>query len=209
MSTEPIADSYALLEIQPGASLQEIQQSYEDLLTIWSPMRFDAGSRLRTKTEKKIQEIDTAYDALRGYYASEIQRIVAQSVIPAQATLEPGQSTQFRLVGIDLDGKVVEIDYVRWSSDGGTITNNGVFSGQTKGHFMVMAHLGAFQAVASVEVLESSSRSSEVSQTQSPSLTDTSKFYTSACVVALALFIGLIVFTFLAGVVQGFSSGPM
>ncbi|MDX2243440.1 MAG: J domain-containing protein [Leptolyngbyaceae cyanobacterium bins.302] len=154
MSMEPIADSYTLLDIQPGTSLQEIQQSYEDLLTIWSPIRFDVGSRLRILTEKKIKEIHTAYDSLRGYYASEVQRIVAQSVIPAQTTLEPGQSIQFRLVGMNLDGKVVEIDYVRWSSNGGTINSSGVFSNQTKGCFTVTAHLGGFQAFASVEVFD-------------------------------------------------------
>ncbi len=52
---------YDILEIEKGASLQEIKQAYRDLIRVWHPDRFPAGSRLTEKAEKKIKAVNDAY----------------------------------------------------------------------------------------------------------------------------------------------------
>lgn len=58
---------FQTLEIQPGASLEEIKRAYHDLVWVWHPDRFP-NERLKQKAHKKLQEINEAYDQLMNYY---------------------------------------------------------------------------------------------------------------------------------------------
>ncbi|MEG3896909.1 J domain-containing protein [Microcoleus sp. SVA1_B6] len=55
---------YEILEIEPGASLEEIKHAYRDLAFVWHPERFAHNDRLQQKAEQRLTEINQAYDEL-------------------------------------------------------------------------------------------------------------------------------------------------
>lgn len=58
---------YEVLELNPGASLKDVLQAYKDLVNVWHPDRFSKTPRLRNKAEKKLKEINGAYEKLQSY----------------------------------------------------------------------------------------------------------------------------------------------
>jgi len=56
---------YRILELEPGASLEEIHQGYRDLAMVWHPDRFLNHPRLQQKAHKKFQQINEAHQQLR------------------------------------------------------------------------------------------------------------------------------------------------
>ncbi len=61
------AKLYGALELEPGASAEEIKAAYLDLVKVWHPDRYQNESpRLRDKAEQKLKSINNAYDRLRG-----------------------------------------------------------------------------------------------------------------------------------------------
>jgi hypothetical protein len=55
---------YEILEIEPGASLAEIQHAYRDLAFVWHPDRFAHNARLQQKAQQRLTEINQAYEQL-------------------------------------------------------------------------------------------------------------------------------------------------
>lgn len=62
-----LEEYYKVLELEPGASLEEIQQGYKDLAMVWHPDRFPNHPRLQQKAHKKLQEINEAHQHLRSH----------------------------------------------------------------------------------------------------------------------------------------------
>ncbi len=58
---------YKVLEVEPGASQNEIKQAYKDLAKVWHPDRFTDNPRLQQKAEVKLKQINTAYEFLKSY----------------------------------------------------------------------------------------------------------------------------------------------
>jgi DnaJ-class molecular chaperone len=57
---------YHVLGLEPGASLEEINQAYKDLAFIWHPDRIPQDNdRLYKKAQEKLKEINQARDFLR------------------------------------------------------------------------------------------------------------------------------------------------
>lgn len=56
---------YQILELEPGATLEEVRQGYRDLAQVWHPDRFSSHPRLRQKAHRKLQEINEAHEKLR------------------------------------------------------------------------------------------------------------------------------------------------
>ncbi len=59
-----INQCYELLEIEPGASLEEIKGAYRDLAFVWHPDRFAHNDRLQQKAQQRLTEINQAYEQL-------------------------------------------------------------------------------------------------------------------------------------------------
>jgi DnaJ-like protein len=55
-----------VLELEPGASLEEIRQTYLDQTKVWHPDRFSNDIRLQKKAEERLKEINLAYQRLCG-----------------------------------------------------------------------------------------------------------------------------------------------
>jgi TonB family protein len=65
----PLSDYQAdcrLLEVEPGASTDEIRQAYRDQTKVWHPDRFSNDTRLQQKAEERIRQINSAYRRLCG-----------------------------------------------------------------------------------------------------------------------------------------------
>ena len=79
---------YRVLELEPGASLEEVNQAYRDLAFIWHPDRIpQERHRLQEKARKKLQELNEARDELRSIKAKY------QSKPANNASYQPGKTT--------------------------------------------------------------------------------------------------------------------
>jgi hypothetical protein len=56
---------YTILDLDPGASPEEVHQGYIDLTWVWHPDRFSGHPRLQQKAHHKLQEINEAHAQLR------------------------------------------------------------------------------------------------------------------------------------------------
>ena len=59
-----------ILELETTCSLQEAKQAYKDLVRVWHPDRFQKNPRLKDKADKKLREINLAYNYLRSHIES-------------------------------------------------------------------------------------------------------------------------------------------
>lgn len=60
-----IEQCYKILELGPGASLEEVRRAYRDSVSIWHPDRFgERNPRLTKRAEEKIRQINEAYETL-------------------------------------------------------------------------------------------------------------------------------------------------
>ena len=78
-----IEQSFEMLELDRGASTDEIKRSYKDIVTVWHPDRFSNNPRLKQKAEEKLKEVNVAYDTLKSYLSSE------QRMEPKQEKAQP------------------------------------------------------------------------------------------------------------------------
>lgn len=75
---------YRMLELEPGASLDEVNQSYRDMVLVWHPDRFANHPRLQQKAHAKIQEINEAREQLQA-----LERIAQTIASPTKFTAKP------------------------------------------------------------------------------------------------------------------------
>jgi curved DNA-binding protein CbpA len=62
---------FELLELDPGASPDEVKQAYKDIVNVWHPDRFSGNLRLKEKAEEKIKEVNAAYDTVKSFLSSK------------------------------------------------------------------------------------------------------------------------------------------
>jgi outer membrane protein assembly factor BamE (lipoprotein component of BamABCDE complex) len=57
-----LKDAYAILEVPPGASRDEVRLAYRDLLKVWHPDRHSGDPALQRRAEDRLKRIIAAYD---------------------------------------------------------------------------------------------------------------------------------------------------
>ena len=65
---EKINRSIEILGLKLGASQEEVNQAYRDLVNVWHPDRFVGNPRLQKKAEEKVKEINAAYEYIKSFY---------------------------------------------------------------------------------------------------------------------------------------------
>lgn len=66
---------FEILELQPGATPDQVKTAYRDLAKVWHPDRFRSDSpRLKSKAAEKLAEINEAYEKIRAYQARQKAR---------------------------------------------------------------------------------------------------------------------------------------
>jgi len=60
-----IRRSFEILELHHAATEAEARQAYKDIVNVWHPDRFCSNPRLKQKAEKKLQEVNEAYETLK------------------------------------------------------------------------------------------------------------------------------------------------
>ena len=68
---ENMTPYFEVLELRPGATREQICQSYRDLVNVWHPDRFEHNQRLKEKASEKLKRINVAYNKLKDYQPSE------------------------------------------------------------------------------------------------------------------------------------------
>jgi len=63
MANDP-NECFRILDLRPGASLDEIKRSYRELAKVWHPDRFSHDPSLLRKAKEKMQQINDAYQQL-------------------------------------------------------------------------------------------------------------------------------------------------
>ena len=61
---------YRVLGVSPHASDEDLKRAYRDLVRVWHPDRFTGDSRLQSKAQETLKNINTAYDNVRAYRAN-------------------------------------------------------------------------------------------------------------------------------------------
>lgn len=64
MRAEPLEEYYRTLEIERGASAEEIREAWKELSRVWHPDRFQNDPTLRAKAEERLKRINEAYQVL-------------------------------------------------------------------------------------------------------------------------------------------------
>ena len=83
---------YRTLGLEPGASLEEVNQAYKDLAFIWHPDRVPEDNlRLRQKAEDKLKEINNARDQLRSTKRTEKTQPTQETRTPTRPYTQPKQ----------------------------------------------------------------------------------------------------------------------
>ena len=68
---EKINRCIEMLGLKPGASQEEVNQAYRDLVNVWHPDRFADNQRLQKKAEGKLKEINASYEYIKSFYRSK------------------------------------------------------------------------------------------------------------------------------------------
>ena len=60
-----IRRAFEILELHHAATEAEARQAYKDIVNVWHPDRFCNNPRLKQKAEKKLKEVNEAYETIK------------------------------------------------------------------------------------------------------------------------------------------------
>ncbi|MGD1807646.1 DnaJ domain-containing protein [Dapis sp. BLCC M126] len=86
---DEINQYYKILELEPGASLEEVKEAYRDLAFVWHPDRFVHNTRLQAKAQIRLKEINEAYRKLRYFLSNSQYQVAPTKPTPNQTQPTP------------------------------------------------------------------------------------------------------------------------
>jgi len=66
-----IRNSYKTLELDYGASMEEVKKGYRNLVRVWHPDRFTEDPGLRKTAEEKLKQVNHAYGVLVAFFSPQ------------------------------------------------------------------------------------------------------------------------------------------
>lgn len=91
-----VEQCYKVLDLLPGASVEEIHQSYKELAIVWHPDRFSAYPGLQQKAKDKFQVINEAHEQLRSLKRTLVATVSSCKSHPQDFTRESEKRTRER-----------------------------------------------------------------------------------------------------------------
>jgi curved DNA-binding protein CbpA len=85
---------YRVLDVEPGASPEEVHQGYLDLTWVWHPDRFAGNPRLQQKAHYKLQEINEAHAQLRSLTTPRKKEFRTKPASKVSPSPQPHPSTE-------------------------------------------------------------------------------------------------------------------
>jgi curved DNA-binding protein CbpA len=65
---QQIKEFYRELDLEPGADLAAVRQSYLQLVKVWHPDRFGNDQKLQAVANDKLKRINFAYESLVAFF---------------------------------------------------------------------------------------------------------------------------------------------
>lgn len=94
--TSEINRYYRALELEPGASLEQVKQAWRELVKVWHPDRFPNDPKLQRKAQERLKEINGAYEILERYLTSGTPPPHGRSASSQTANRSQQQSSERR-----------------------------------------------------------------------------------------------------------------
>ena len=149
-----LQESYKVLELEKTHCLKEVKQAYRDIVFVWHPDRLENNHRIKKKAEKKLQEINLAYEILQQHLSGKIPDFVKIIIEPNITDVWYHESQIFTAFGLDNKGRKIEIERVKWKSSGGTIYQDGLFFADDEfGNYVITASFSTLKAEAKVKII--------------------------------------------------------
>lgn len=73
---------FEILELDRDASPAEAREAYKDIVNVWHPDRFSNNPRLKQKAEKKLKEVNIAYEMVKSFLSSNQDMGTGQKKAP-------------------------------------------------------------------------------------------------------------------------------
>lgn len=83
---------YRVLDLGPGASIDEVKQAHKEMLKVWHPDRFNNDEELQRKAQEKLKEINNAYDMLSQLPPPSLAQVPCLTAGGAEPALDPPSS---------------------------------------------------------------------------------------------------------------------
>ncbi|MEO6740674.1 MAG: J domain-containing protein [Chthoniobacteraceae bacterium] len=80
-----LRESYRILDLHPGVSLDEVKRAYREQVKIWHPDRFVSDPILQEKAQEKLRQANLAYERLTEQGAIAIRMEPVPETIPEAA----------------------------------------------------------------------------------------------------------------------------
>ncbi|MEB3340755.1 J domain-containing protein [Okeania sp.] len=90
---DDINQYYKILELEPGASLEEVKEAYRDLAFVWHPDRFVHNTRLQARATIRLKEINEAYHKLRHFLNNSQNQVISPKPTPHRPPPPPNPYT--------------------------------------------------------------------------------------------------------------------
>jgi hypothetical protein len=153
-----LQESYKVLELEKTHCLQEVKQAYRDIVFVWHPDRLEHNERIKKKAEKKLQQINLAYEILTQHLSGKLPDFVNMIIEPNFTEVNYHESKVFTAFGVDRKGKKTEMEQVKWESSGGTIYQDGLFFADDEmGNYTITASFSTLKTEAKVKIIKKES----------------------------------------------------
>lgn len=93
---DEINNACRTLELEPGASLSQVEKAWREMTTAWRPDRFPNGSELHRKAREQTEAINLAYEVLKRHLTAgemDTSPRLGEEKPPSKTAKEPAKSS--------------------------------------------------------------------------------------------------------------------